>query len=171
MLVVPTCVALLPILTTSKRVMFSIPFSWWWPFIQPGPAPLPAPALALSPTAFLPFLAAYNNNVTYLNVYNKIKTTSKKNPKTISSGKTAQQYLMFFLSILWNYCGKFCGFYKCKAGWTETSSLFQLRFLKSSVNFMMTSNIPVPFQPWHFCHRDPRDQYPRTTETLPLCEQ
>lgn len=54
-----TCVALLPIFTTSNRVMFSIPFSWWWPFTQPGPGALPPPPpLALSPGAFLPFLAA-----------------------------------------------------------------------------------------------------------------
>ena len=58
-LCVPTCVALFPALTTSNRVIFSIPFSWWWPFTRPTPGPLPAPTpLALSPSAFFPFLAA-----------------------------------------------------------------------------------------------------------------
>lgn len=53
----PTCVALFPSLTTSNRLMVSIPFSWWWPFIRPWPAALPAPPpLARSAWAFLPLL-------------------------------------------------------------------------------------------------------------------
>lgn len=48
--------ALLPNFTTSNNIMFSMPFSWWWPFIRPAPfTPLP-----FSPAAFFPFFPPWN---------------------------------------------------------------------------------------------------------------
>lgn len=46
-----TCIALLPNFTTSNSIMFSMPFSWWWPFMRPAPLP----PLPFSPAAFFPF--------------------------------------------------------------------------------------------------------------------
>lgn len=51
-----TCMALLPNFTTSNNIMFSMPFSWWWPFIRPAPfTPLP-----FSPAPFFPFFPPWN---------------------------------------------------------------------------------------------------------------
>lgn len=53
-----TCMALLPNFTTSNSIMFSMPFSWWWPFIRPAPfTPLP-----FSPAPFFPFFPPWNRN-------------------------------------------------------------------------------------------------------------
>lgn len=51
-----TCIALLPSFTTSNSIMFSMPFSWWWPFMRPAPFP----PLPLSPIAFLPFFPPWD---------------------------------------------------------------------------------------------------------------
>lgn len=54
-----TCMALLPSFTTSNNIMFSMPFSWWWPFIRPAPfTPLP-----FSPAPFFPFFPPWNRKV------------------------------------------------------------------------------------------------------------
>lgn len=62
-----TCIALLPILTTSNNIMFSTPFCWWWPFIRFGPEggfPPPFPLLLFSAGPFLPFLQVWTKKKT-----------------------------------------------------------------------------------------------------------
>lgn len=58
-----TCIALLPIFTTSKSIMFSTPFCWWCPFIRfrPPGFPPPFPLFPFSAGPFLPFLQVCNH--------------------------------------------------------------------------------------------------------------
>lgn len=72
--------------------MFSMPFSWWWPFIRPAPlAPFP-----FSPAAFFPFFPPWNNKGKLMTWANWCKYLySARLTETINPCNTGCFYLSF----------------------------------------------------------------------------
>lgn len=94
---VHTCIALLPSFTTSNSIMFSMPFSWWWPFIRPAPFP-PFP---FSPAAFFPFFPPWESSEkTNINLRT---TAERKERKTMCVTNTCAMVhlLHLYLSFSW----------------------------------------------------------------------
>lgn len=66
---VGTCVALLPNLTISNKLRFSMSFSWWWPFTRP----LTSDPFNFSPRVFFPFwtqmVKSKENSIKHASIY------------------------------------------------------------------------------------------------------